>query len=485
MIVEEKCNNETNKACFSRVPKKSSIQCAICDSAIGRSDLYRKSCGHGYHIKCFHESFINDKEIEIHENCHDCRLNNGYCAFLLHVIFVSPDFPDGLTCLPDFDDECKKSIPKLWSMALSEPNTKSLERVIKIRLPTVEFTINGETVDLIEIIAVKATPENLNYILDSGVKLHSSEDVDAANLGFSFALNYFNFENASGFLNHGADINRMFAKSERTLLSWAVHDGLVDVAKFLIENNADVNLANSNDGSPLHLAVLKNDPVMVNLLMKSKLINIKATNKFKRSPCEAAIMADKLVALVALLDNIPVVDIYTREGSSLLQFAAGFGSLESTKLLISRGFKFITRDGIISHSLHFALCSKKTETVKFLLGHGANPYELLMIPQSIVLIKQKFLKFADRLQVTDPPIVIAIISRNFDAFEAFLNTGMNPNTRIFGFSSTLLHLACEVGDIQMAKHLISIGADTLVRDNNYKPPFEYNNQEFYDAVRSS
>ena len=182
-------------------------------------------------------------------------------------MFVSPDFPDGLTCLPDLDDECKKSIPKLWSMTLSQPNTKSLERAIKIRLPTLGFTINGETVDLIEIIAVKATPENLNYILDNGVKLHSS-DVDAANLGFSFALNYFNFKNASAFLNHGADINRMFANSERTLLSWAVHDGLVDVAKFLIENNADVNLANRSDGSPLHLAVLKNDPVIVNLLMK-------------------------------------------------------------------------------------------------------------------------------------------------------------------------------------------------------------------------
>ena len=123
-----------------------------------------------------------------------------------------------------------------------------------------------------------------------------------------------------------------------------------------------------------------------------------------------------MVALVALFDNIYPGDIYTREGS-FSNLLRDLDPLESTKLLISCGFKFITRDGIISHSLHFAPVQKLKPPGQVLLGYGANPYRIVNDVPGWPWIKQKFSQILqDQITKLILPLFIDFLSQNFDAF---------------------------------------------------------------------
>ena len=325
-----------------------------------------------------------------------------------------------------------------------------------------------------------STPENLDFLLDSGLT-DFSPNTHNLSIGFFSSITELRFDNASIFLKRGAGINHQFTGQRRTRLFLEILPEKVDAVKFLIDNNADVNLVTSEDGSPLLLAVHKDNVEIIELLMRSERVKFTIINNKKFSPVNVAISLGKLKALAAILDNGFSNDYYTIEGYSLLQFAALDGSLETLKFLINSGFKFITYTGTVSYALHLATRRSKTETVKFLLEYGADPYEP-MIPVTVGSVKRLFPRYASRIVQSDPAIILAILQGDFDCFKVFLDAGMNPNSRIFGSTCSILHLVCEEGNVQMAAYLITMGADTRTRDSSRKSPFDYTTKDFTNQV---
>ena len=238
-------------------------------------------------------------------------------------------------------------------------------------------------------------------------------------------------------------------------------------------------------GDPLHFAVMQDNPVIVDLLTKnkSKRADVNATNKEELTPVQLAIVEGKMKALCSLLNNSEDSELFTAEGHSLLQFAISMGSLDSVKLILARGSAPVTKDGAVSYFLHLAICHKRTENVLFLLEMGVDPYEP-MIDSTLAYIESVFPDYDYGLSKSDPAIVIAILNNDFEAFKALLNHGMNSNTRIFQDSSSLLHLACEIGNAQTAAYLISIGADDQCIDSEGQTPLTYNDYEFRQKVIS-
>ena len=75
-----------------------------------------------------------------------------------------------------------------WGKAMMLPNTEALQRLIKIKMPMLHYvTQSGKMIDLIILAAEKATPENLNFLLDSGLKLCSDQG-QTLTKGFLFAV---------------------------------------------------------------------------------------------------------------------------------------------------------------------------------------------------------------------------------------------------------------------------------------------------------
>lgn len=59
-------------------------------------------------------------------------------------------------------------------------------------------------------------------------------------------------------------------KNENTLLFYAVKNNNKKIAEFLLEHDADPNIANNNKNTPLHIAFSSRNYEMVNLLIRYK-----------------------------------------------------------------------------------------------------------------------------------------------------------------------------------------------------------------------
>lgn len=475
-------SQETSKG-FSLVPMDSMNLCFLCHSHLLRNDLYREDCDIGYHVRCLQDSFAN-KMTETEQVCgcqniQDSRISANYYIFLSHIIFAALELPDGIVYIPGILEP--KRLSALWAKSISQPTTNSLIRALNIGFPIAWMVDSCEPIDLLTITAAKATPENLIFLLDGNFL--PSFTLMILLEGLAIALRFSKFANASVILNRGANINALHGKENRTSLSIAILREKLDTVKFLIDNNADLNLADPKDVSPLFLAVKMNNGPIIELLMQSRRVNLSTLDRNKLNVAQIAVCSDKLNALTALVDNRGAMEFYSTEGFSLLQYAAMSGSLEAMKLLIDRDFKFMTNTSLISYGLHIAIMFGKDllKKLKFLLEYGADPYEP-MIPVVLRTARVTYPAYADKLVASDPPIVIAVLNGHFAEFELILAAGMNPNSRIFGDTCALLHLVCEVGNVPMAIHLVSLGADTHVRDSTGRTPFECSSQEFANQV---
>ena len=454
--------------------KDSKLNCSICHTALGQYDLVRKPCEHGLHVHCLQDAFENrDKDIMHHKNCNNCKMLNKYVAFLSHLIFVSPELPEGIKFIPELMSDL--NVIKVWANAMGKDSPEALKRLIQIGMPETLVDENGKPVHLIVLAGYKATPANLEFLLDSKVRLCSDESKTFVS-GYLASISAGNVENAAVFLKRGVNVNAVFPGGTQNAINTAIKKGVVQSVKFLIEKNVDLNTV-----TPLNLAIISDNAEIVDLLIKSEKVNLNAFTQQGRTPVVAAACAGKLNALAALIDNNASTSINTVEGLSLLQYVIISGPTCSVKFLLERGFLPIDNNGLISYLLHLAITMKKTDTVKYLLENGANPNEYM---SNLVFERMKttFPSFANEIKHTDPPIVIAILFNDFEAFEALLKAGTDPNSKIFNYTSSLLHLVCKLENVRMAKRLIELGADHVAPDANNLPPFRYSNQDFFNAV---
>lgn len=377
-----------------------------------------------------------------------------------------------------------RRLTTIWGKIMQQSTKTPLTRAFKIGIPTTGMEVKGDPVNFITVIAANATPENLNAIMNSGL-FNPKDTVKIVTKGLATALCLPKIANATIFLGLGANIDVMFGEKKRTLLSMAITNENVEAVKFLIDNNADLNLYDPQGDSPFLLAVKADNGPIVELLMKSKRVNLRAPNKSNQTIAHCAVRLDKLKALAALVDNRDNLEFYSAEGFSLLQYAAVSGSFAGMRLLLNSGFRFMTKTGLVSYFLHlsivYAKLQDRLEKLRFLLDNGAYAYEK-MLPDVLIYLIKTYPAYANRFAESDPAIVIAIIKGYFEEFKLFLDAGMNPNSRIFGGTCSLLHLVCEVGNVQMAIHLVSLGADTRANDSTGKTPFDYSSPEFTNQV---
>lgn len=83
----------------------------------------------------------------------------------------------------------------------------------------------------------------------------------------------------------------------------------------------------------------------------------------------------------------------------------------------------------------------------------------------------------ENLQEDDFAILVPIIKNDTKTVEVFLNHGVPVNLRIRNLTSSLLHLACQLKLPEMAKFLISKGADIKMKDSQGKIALDYLNSE--------
>ncbi|KAJ5128779.1 hypothetical protein N7526_006945 [Penicillium atrosanguineum] len=221
-----------------------------------------------------------------------------------------------------------------------------------------------------------------------------------------------------------------------------------------------------------------------------------------KSDVKEAIKSDKV--LEWKMKNGVVVD---RKGNTLLHAAAAFGAVAAVQeLLDATQIEVDTENENAETPLYKAFQAGHTDVIWLLLDHGASAscrtrqkigplHWLFMIPEGSIhritermiesgadvnammepVVKENSGGFPEKIQILHYPFELphgtplhwACFFRNMRAIDTLISLGSNVNTAYYGSdsSSTPLALAAYSGELELAKSLISHGADVTLLDS--------------------
>jgi uncharacterized protein len=244
---------------------------------------------------------------------------------------------------------------------------------------------------------------------------------------------------AAELIKQHADINAALPDGA-TALAWAVFLDLPDIATQLIDAGANVNTSGEYGETPLTLALANGDVPLVKRLLKAG-----ADPKVTRWNSENALMiaanTGSAEEVALLLDaGLDINRAEEHKGQNALMWASAEVHPNVVDLLIQRGADINVASKSGFTALVFAAIKNDADSVKLLLKAGADPnYTVPGMDKAKVL-------------------GIASAYSSSDAAMALLDGGADPNVADRkGY--TPLHIAAERGQLDLAKKLISKGAN--------------------------
>jgi len=317
---------------------------------------------------------------------------------------------------------------------------------------------------------------SLNHKFSTGILLHV-----AAEYG------YFNIVRC--LKNKGANIN-IHNRYGYNSLHRAVEDGRIEMVRFLLENDADINAnTEGNKKTPLYIAVSKACYIYHegNADDYKKYVEI---IKFLIAKGADVNLTNPLDYAVGLYENIDIVKLLVEEGATItnghLRSAANDGNTDIVKFLIDKGADVNDKNYQGDTPLHRAAMNSKTDTIKLLIEKGANvneknnnketPLHQVVYNDSIDIIKILIDNGAD-VNAKDSeggtPLHQAAVSSDTGTIEFLLQKGAKINVKD-DYGRTPLHwVVFKYRHERSVLMLVENGADPLIRDNNGKTPIDY------------
>ncbi|MGB6976470.1 MAG: ankyrin repeat domain-containing protein, partial [Gammaproteobacteria bacterium] len=152
-----------------------------------------------------------------------------------------------------------------------------------------------------------------------------------------------------------------------TLLHHAVTCGTDDLAKWLIQKEANINAINDKGSTPLSLAEEKNNPAIIQILWQEIYEYI--------DTYEVSLLPEKFFSQLSMLSKVQLqqfINIKDNENRSLLHEAAIFGIDNLVNFLIQKGANINEQDNNGNTPLILAIFAENPNLVKKLIVNGAD-----------------------------------------------------------------------------------------------------------------
>ena len=223
-------------------------------------------------------------------------------------------------------------------------------------------------------------------------------------------------------LDRGADVN-VKDFSGNTPLHLAVLYDRVDIGEMLIKRGADINAQDSTDKTALHLTPRENRVSIGKMLIKEG-ADVHIQDSTNKTALHLAVEHNVVGMIQPLLDNGARVDVKDSRGRTPLHY-------------------FATTD---------------VNTTKSLIVAGADIYATDLEGKTPIDLIQE--RGASILQLFEKAIVLYLIKNNkFEEFKHLIDSGISLRARYF--KRTLLDLAVEYNNIQIADFLLKRGAKVI------------------------
>ena len=272
-------------------------------------------------------------------------------------------------------------------------------------------------------------------------------------------------------------------KDGNTLLYNACSNDNTKLAKFLIEQGADVNIKDEEGDTPLYW-VCKNDNIeLAKFLIEhgaDKSVNFK--NKYDSTPLIWACHNDNTELAKLLLEHGADVNSKDKNGMTTFSYACSFSNIELAKLLLEHGADINSKNKYGTTPLCLACLNNNTEVARFLIEHDADvnskdrngytPLYIACCDNHIELAKLLIGHDAD-VNIKDEdgktPLYWACYNNEIELVKLLLEYGADVNIKDKE-GDTPLSWACKNNSKELAKLLIEHGADVNSKDKNGRTP---------------
>lgn len=253
-----------------------------------------------------------------------------------------------------------------------------------------------------------------------------------------------------GFEFWDAHIDTPPMKSNEQLFA-AIIEGDIEQIQRLIEEGLNVNLADENGCTLVHLAAFNNKKEIVEFLFE-KGANINAVDKEQRTPLHYAVSEGHEEIVKFLLEKGANINVVDQQGGTLLHFATWNNKKGLVKFLLKKGADINAEDHHGWTPLRHAVHQDNKEMVAFLLQEGAD---------ICTVDKEGF------------TLLHSAASKGHEEMVKFLLTkGININA-LDEDRCTPLHFAVQINDKVIVELLLKGGADANIVDKEGFTPLHY------------
>lgn len=262
-------------------------------------------------------------------------------------------------------------------------------------------------------------------------------------------------ERVKQLIEAGAPANGMSDYRLSPLAAAVAHQKL-QILDYLIRIGADVNAEDQNGHTALYQTLSQPvgyEPLIASLLKAGAKID--AQDLEGNSLLLAAAANGHANLVKHLLELGAAADLRNREGDTAL-YQAFLGQNYSSRILETPDLKadyLLTADYLLEHGASLNATSKKDPTLLQLACNDEQP-DLMQLLAS----------YSPRLKAYMPEIRALIRAKHYVLVESLLTHGFNPDIRDPN-GNTQLMAAAEAGQLRIAKHLMTLGADPLLKNS--------------------
>ncbi|XP_051172785.1 putative ankyrin repeat protein RF_0381 [Leptopilina boulardi] len=291
------------------------------------------------------------------------------------------------------------------------------------------------------------------------------------------ALNNDNMQVVKLLLQNGANVNVTRNSTENSPLHLAIIKNNIEILQLLLEKNVRLNVVNKEKKTPLHIAIDQQNEEFVKLLL-DKGADTEFKDKFNYTPLHMAIKNGNLKIIQHLINHKADINSF-RENETALHFAVKNNRSDIVKLLLKNDV--IKINSTSYYSLLFLAVSQCNHKILLLLLEHQNENENEMNVDEKINSESNFKVLLHRAVVDGNREIIAVLVKyNFDInskdefgrtpmYHAYthnkldickylLKSGSSINEKI-DENLNILHVSVENNDEKFVKFLLKNGAD--------------------------
>ncbi|RWS03952.1 serine/threonine-protein phosphatase 6 regulatory ankyrin repeat subunit A-like protein [Dinothrombium tinctorium] len=251
-------------------------------------------------------------------------------------------------------------------------------------------------------------------------------------------------------ISNGEDVNAADFE-RRTYLHLAAFVNAAEIAKILIAAGARIQCRDNEWLTPLHRACRNNADAIVALLIE-KGADVNCRDRNFVTPLHVCAANNALECARLFISKVPNIDVTDRSGATALHHAAFNGNCDVIQFLLKHGASPNAYDKLERRPIHYAATVDNTDAIRLLVNSGG------------------LIDVRDKDMLT--PLHIASAKGSLNAIQTLVELGANINT-VDASGNTPLHWACLHGQDDVIDELITSGASLNAVNHMGVTPLHY------------